>query len=255
MTNDEKIKNTMQTLLKVFEKDNLPVVSQIFFKRDELIPSDKWSFSNRLLMMLNDTTDARGYNQWKHVGRFVKRGSKAFYILGPKIKKFDEYDENGKQKIAIYGVYTIPVFRYEDTDGEPLEYMKNMNIEIPYEFDPIIKELGITIVPTINSFAGAYNIGNHKIELCTPDILTFLHELCHAVDDKLHTLKGGQHSNQEVIAEFGSAVIGYMMGYDVPYGNVKQYIEKYNIKTLMNNLDRVHKVVSYIIEKTEIKEV
>jgi len=47
------------------------------------IPSAKWPLLNRTLMFLAGTQDARGFRQWKKAGRFVEKGSKAFYILDP----------------------------------------------------------------------------------------------------------------------------------------------------------------------------
>ena len=49
--------------------------------------ADKWSFLNRLLMYCNNTEDARGFNQWKQAGRYIIKGSHAFYILAPMFKK------------------------------------------------------------------------------------------------------------------------------------------------------------------------
>ena len=78
----------------------------------------------------------------------------------------------------------------------------------------------------------------------------FLHELSHAVDDKLNGLKPGQRNDQEVTAEFSAAVIGYLMGYKVPLGNVREYIEGYSFKEFLNSLSRIEKIVSYVIERT-----
>ncbi len=38
-------------------------------------------------MLMNETEDARGFRQWEKVGRRVKKGAKAFYILAPVRKK------------------------------------------------------------------------------------------------------------------------------------------------------------------------
>jgi len=72
----------------------------------------------------------------------------------------------------------------------------------------------------------------------------------HAVDDKLNGLKPGQQKDQEVIAEFDGAVIGYLMGYKIPLGNVRDYIEHYSFKELLTSLSRVERIVNYVIGRT-----
>jgi len=88
------------------------------------IPSAKWSISNRILQFLADTSDARGFRQWNKAGRKVKKGAKAFHILGPKARTITETDDDGTEteKVIVSGFFAIPVFRAEDTDGEPLPY-------------------------------------------------------------------------------------------------------------------------------------
>ena len=99
---------------------------------------------------------------------------------------------------------------------------------------------------------GSYNLLSKEIRLASPEIEIFLHELSHAVDDRLNGLKPGQKKDQEVIAEFSAAVIGYLMGYKIPLGNVKEYIENYSFKELLNSLSRIEKLVTFVIERTRM---
>lgn len=78
------------------------------------VPSANWSFVNRSIMLLSDTMDARGYYQWKSVNRFVKAGSRAVHILAPDLVK-------RKEPKNLKSFNPVPVFRFEDTDGENLE--------------------------------------------------------------------------------------------------------------------------------------
>ena len=59
---------------------------------DDVRPCDAWSLSNRVMCWLSGTADARGYRQWKQMGRHVKKGCKAVYILAPNLKTFTEED-------------------------------------------------------------------------------------------------------------------------------------------------------------------
>jgi len=252
MASSDRIKEAMETLLKIFKEDNLEKVAHAVFRGKD-IPADKWSFLNRVLMYLNDTEDARGFRQWQQVGRNVKKGSKAFYIIGPVIKKVKEESSEEKQKQILAGFKAIPVFRFEDTEGEPI-VRPDFKVNIPCEFDSIIQELGIQVQPVrfCGSSYGSYNLLNKNIKLASPDIEVFLHELSHAADDRLNGLKPGQKKDQEVIAEFSAAVIGYLMGYKIPLGNVKEYIENYSFKELLNSLSRIEKVVTFVIERTRM---
>jgi len=75
MPSSDRIKEAMETLLKIFKEDNLEKVARAVFRGGD-IPADKWSFLNRVLMYLNETDDARGFRQWQQVSRYVKKGVK-----------------------------------------------------------------------------------------------------------------------------------------------------------------------------------
>lgn len=263
MEENGRVRDAMETVIEAFEQDNLEKVALAVFK-GEGKPSDKWSFFNRLIMLMHDTFDARGFKQWKGVDRKVKKDAKAFHILGPvhkKVpvkKKSEEIDEDGEvmevEEVVyvdkLVGFKPIPVFRYEDTEGEPLPE-EDFQVDIPFEFNGIIEELGVKVRTTaFRYYYGRYNIQSKEIVLSSPELMVFLHELSHAVDDKLNGIEGGQNPLQEVVAEFSAAVIGYLIGYQVPLGNVRDYIEYYGFKELFRALNRVEKVVNYIIGKT-----
>lgn len=137
------------------------------------------------------------------------------------IKKFLEF--NRTQAISCCKNVQCPFFAWAIVSLIKQEF----KIDVPYQFDNIIQELGIKIdtVKFDGAVYGSYNPSRKEIKLESPDIEIFLHELSHAVDDKLNVLKAGQRNDQEVTAEFSGAVIGYLMGYRVPLGNVKGYIE------------------------------
>jgi hypothetical protein len=253
---NKRVKEAMELLLKMFEEDNLEKVARAVFRGNGDIPSDKWSFFNRVMMFIHDTEDARGFRQWKEAGRFVTKGSKAFYILGPVFRKITEEKATPAGKIErmekeiLAGFRGIPVFRCEDTEGAPL-IKEEYGFNIPCEFNGIIQELGLKVIPVrFSGTYGSYNILNKNIRLASPDIEVFLHELCHATDDRINGLKPGQKNDQEVTAEFSAAVIGYLMGYKIPLGNVRDYIESYSFRELFNCLSRIEKVVTFVIERT-----
>jgi hypothetical protein len=254
-----RVKEAMDLLLKIFDEDKLEKVAHAVFRGGDNIPSDKWSFFNRIIMFMHDTEDARGFKQWHEAGRYVMKGSKAFYILGPVFKKITDEKPTASsetertEKEILAGFRGIPVFRSEDTEGAPL-ITEKYTVNIPCEFNSIIQELDLKVVPVrfCGTSYGSYNLLNKKIRLASPDIEVFLHELSHAVDDRLNGLKPGQKKDQEVTAEFSAAVIGYLMGYKIPLGNVKEYIENYSFRELLNSLSRIEKVVTFVIDRTRM---
>ena len=53
------------------------------------------------------------------MNRYVKKGAKAFHIFVPYIKAVED-EETGEETQVLKGFLSKPVFRYEDTEGEPL---------------------------------------------------------------------------------------------------------------------------------------
>ena len=117
MTN--RIKEVLDGILTKFESGDIPKAVAISTFPMNDMPSSRWSFLNRLIMYLSGTVDARGFRQWQQVGRSVKGGSKAFYIMVPRItRKETEKDE---EEQIVSGFLAKPVFKYEDTAGKPLK--------------------------------------------------------------------------------------------------------------------------------------
>ena len=120
---NEKVKQALQSILKRFENGDIPEVIAYSTFPIPNIPASKWSLLNRMLMFIAGTNDARGFRQWQEVGRHVKQGAKALTILAPRFVKKQAEDEE-KEKILLVGFFSIPVFRVEDTEGEPLDYQQ-----------------------------------------------------------------------------------------------------------------------------------
>ena len=194
-------------------------------------------------------------NRNTFANRYVKRGSKAFYILIPFIKKVDE---DGEERQALYGFGCKPVFRVEDTGGEPLDYD-----EIKLPDLPLIEraeEWGITVktMPGNYRFKGYYSHGRQEIGLATEDECVFFHELAHCAHEKVRgILKGGQDPIQEIVAELSAQALCRIVGKTgIRYlGNSYRYIDGYakNLKitpysACIKVMAETGKVLSLIIE-------
>ncbi|MCL6559042.1 MAG: ssDNA-binding domain-containing protein [Firmicutes bacterium] len=273
MKNTEKAKEALGRLLNMFETGNLPAAvarTVIQAKAGGNKPSDKWSLGNRLLMALADTDDARGFKQWQEVGRQVKKGAKAFYILAPFTKKnivkvWETDPETGEEReveqerTVITGFHGVPVFRYEDTEGKPLPGADYDPPEPPPLFEVARRFVSdVRYKPFVGGYYGYFR--PDEIVLHTHDVRTFFHELAHAVHHTLKPggLKGGQHADQEIVAEVTAAALCEMYGYQGYIWHGWEYIKRYSshepqkaLKAVMGVLADVEKVLEIILGTNE----
>ena len=258
-----KANEVSQRLLDLFKtpEDLQDTIATVFIKSQDT-PCFEWSWRNQMLTALARTSDARGYRQWKEVGRQVKKGSKAFHILVPCISKDKE---TGEVESTFFK--TAPVFRIEDTDGEELPGAEDRK--------RILNSLPLTEVATSwglefvffngGNRQGFFSAGRKEIGLGVENPETFFHELIHAADSKLGNLKEkGQHWRSETVAEFGAAVLAKCLDVEVEI-NLKKtfdYIQSYSKEAgksvnsvCMECLERICESVDLVLKTAEeIKE-
>ncbi len=260
-----KTQQVADDIVAAFEQGDIPkALAQVFIHKKEDRPCARWSWCNQLLVALHGCTDARGIRQWNAVGRSVNKGEKAFAILAPRfITKHNE--ETDEDDLELIGFISVPVFGYEQTHGQDLS---DLNPELTtwcnnLPLREVAEEWGLT-VGTYNGqgarYEGYYRQGQ-GIALGVKNLSTWTHELVHAADDKLRGgLKGGQHPEQEIVAELGAAVMLEIIGmpHQSDRGGCWQYIKTYADKakiapiTAINRvLDRTCKAVSLILETAE----
>ncbi len=103
----------------------------------EIVSGDEWkrmlqvaakfhnySFNNHLMIFCQrpDATVVAGFNKWKSLGRFVKKGEKGIGIFAPCRYKTKVEDEDGNDKSfqQIRGFRVVHVFDISQTEGEEL---------------------------------------------------------------------------------------------------------------------------------------
>ena len=223
-----KVKAILDKLLDSFESGNVPEALSIALLPRLDVPSSKWSLCNRLIMFFAGTSDARGFRQWKEVGRYPKKGSKAIFILSPRHRKMvDEKTE--EEKLVLSGFAGVPVFRFEDTDGEPLEAPELEPTQLPPLYE-VAQQWGLSV--NWQSFQGDaygfYSPGKKEIVLATHDESVFFHELAHAAHEQVKgQLKSGQEWRQEIVAELTAAVLAHLYGKRTDDGRAYRYIRGY----------------------------
>ena len=259
----KKVKQTLNCIINRFKTGDIPEAVSFSMFPIANVPSAKWSKLNRTIMFLSGTHDARGFKQWKEVGRKVKKSSKAFYILVPNFRKMENQETGQKENILI-GFSAQAVFKVEDTQGKPLEYDQ---IELPTL--PLIEraknwQISVKAVPGNYSYYGFYSPKRKEIGLASPEEIHFFHELAHCAHEKvLGKLTLGQNPIQEIVAELSAQALCCIVGKSTKktIGNSYKYIERYAEKMKMSPsaaclrvLSDTEKVLNLILSPEDKKE-
>lgn len=261
-----RAEEAVSAFLRMIETGEFPAaVGKItMLSRASDAPSAKWSAGNQALMIAAGTMDARGFRQWQEVGRRVKKGARAFYIFTPlTVTKTEVDEETGEEvkKTILVGFGTVPVFRVEDTEGEPLPAYD------PPKLPPLIEVarafgVSVTYAPQAGAWGGYYVPEREEIVLCTHAERVFFHELAHAAHDRMlrqqgSKLAGGQHAWQEIVAETAAAALCHIYGYSGYELQSARYIERYaggpekTLRELMKYAGEVKAVLELILTTAE----
>lgn len=257
---NRKVKEVLRGILDRFKAGDIPeAIALASYPRIE-VPSNRWSWLNRMLMFLSVTMDARGFVQWKEVNRFIKKGSRAIYILVPWTGKATD-QETGELRLILKGFIPGAVFRVEDTEGEPLQYQQLKLPDLPLV--ERAREWGITVkaVPGNYRYDGCYSPERKEIALAARDEFVFFHELAHASHERIMgVLRLGEDPFQEIVAELAATALCKLVGKapDTSLGNSYRYIEDYALKAktdpisaCLKVLEETEKVINLILKGGE----
>lgn len=233
MKTTEKAHQVLQEIVQLFETGDLPeAIARTTISMPD-IPARKWSLGNRLLLWAAGTLDARTFLQWQAAGRHPCKGCKAIYILQPityKLQREEEVPED-KEEVHLAGFKVKPVFRAEDTEGAPLDYQ--LEPSEPPPLWEVAEAWGVQVryLPqTVEGVYGYHRSGGLRIEigLHTHDTQVFCHELAHEAHSRVRgSLKGGQHWDQEIVAELTAATLCRLLGTQPNEGASYRYIRHY----------------------------
>lgn len=274
-----KSQEVCESILETFKSGNLPeALKPVFIHRHDEIPSTKWSWSNRFVQAIRGTTDARGFRQWQEAGRKVKKGAKAFHILGPCLKTGKrENEETGEEEAYqfLVGFRSIPVFRIEDTEVfDPELWESQGGVDLAEEnrlktlpLYGVAQKWGLTVTSYNGRDKGylGYYASGAAIAVGVENLSTWTHELTHAADDMNGTItkKAGQQPDNEIVAELGGAVLLKIMGYDTEadLGGAWKYIQNYAggdqekaVRKAMQLIDRICSCVDRILAEADTIE-
>lgn len=231
----DRIAALTQSLLDAFRDGIVPSKLSRTFLIPSSAPSWRWTPSNQLLAALQGhELDPRGFQQWRLVGRRVKKGARAAYILGPRIvsagrRKAGELEEKDevsaepaglKSAGEVVGFFTIPVFSYEFTEGEPLSNDPRVTqflTSLPLR--EVAEAWGVRVEATLPDhlcygFFARGTDGSRLIGLNTDSLLTWAHELTHCADERRDpaAFEASSREEREAVAELGAATLLAFLG-------------------------------------------
>lgn len=219
-----------------------------------------YSFGNVMLILFQrpEATHVAGFNTWKQLGRFVKKGEKGIVIIAPMtIRKKDEEPKEGEQPSRpILRFRGVHVFDVSQTDGEPLPEPARVQGDPSGHTDLLkllIAKRGITLdhddVPP--GAEGVSRGGRISIRPGMEPAAEFsvlvhelAHELLHRGEDRKTLSKTVRETEAEAVAFVVCTAIGLETG-----AAASDYIQLYqgDEKTLAASLDRIQHVAADII--------
>jgi len=265
MAANEKIQAIAHDLLTAFQIGTLPTaLVQVFIRRNIDVPSKHWTWTNRTVGILRGHVYAAGFRQWEQLGRHVKKGEHAFYILAPKLKKEEGEDgADGSDQLVLVGYQPIAVFGYLQTYGEPLPGAEDEPafidalplIEVARAWDLSVGTYAIADNPkALGYFAPGVGIG-----LATENLAVWAHELVHAADQRLGTFTG-RGIDSEVVAQLGASVLLECLGHSDKsdpggtYRYIEGYCKEHDRKVLpvcTELLERTCRCVAHLLDEAE----
>ncbi|WP_405323336.1 ArdC-like ssDNA-binding domain-containing protein [Methanobrevibacter sp.] len=167
----------------------------------------------QLYMRTGETTELLApYKRWNKINRYVKKGSKALYILAPIF--YEEEQEDGTIESKVW-FKRVPVYDLSMTDGEKFEpdYVK---YEGNITFQDIIERTNIEVIMSNKEITRGYTDGK-KIwiskHISDPQkVCVFFHELTHYKlhfgSDRDQLTKSVKELDAEAVSFMISSVLG-----------------------------------------------
>ena len=216
-----------------------------------------YSFNNWILIYTQrpDATRVAGFQTWKSLGRFVKKGEHGIRIFAPIIRNVEE-EENGatEQVPRPVGFRAIAVFALEQTDGDPLPEIDSNASEGGEDLLPRIEaasaSLGIQVVYKAipGAAEGLSKGGLIEIEetLSTSARCgVIVHELAHEL---LHKEKRKETTRQQRELEAESVSFAVLARYGI-HSESRFYLASYDVtaEMLTASLQTISQTAKHII--------
>jgi antirestriction protein ArdC len=214
-----------------------------------------YSIGNQILAMMQcqerklEVGPLASYNNWKKLGRFVKKGQKAITLCMPITVKRTEKDQDGaevERQFIVRFLFKPHWFVYCQTDGKEMEMP-----EVPgWDYKKALKTLNISEIPFeyLNGNCQGYALDG-KIALnpmADHAFQTIIHEMAHNVLE--HLKEDFDRSVIEMEAEATCLLVcsSFGLNTDESRGYIqswynKKEIPEYNARRIFNAADKILK--------------
>ena len=184
----------------------------------------RYSFNNHLMIFLQrpDATVVAGFNRWKSLGRFVRKGEKGIAIFAPCRYKTKLEDDDGNEQSfqQIRGFRVVHVFDISQTEGDELPDLdavrpKLLDGDAPEGIWDVLvtqaNEAGYDVIRNRRGSENGYCDFSSKEIAVRPDVSaaqaakTLVHELGHAL------LHGDEMPASKEVAEVEVESVAYIV--------------------------------------------
>jgi len=220
----------------------------------------RYSFGNIMLIATQrpDASRVAGFNTWKRLGRFVKKGEKGIVIIAPlTIRRSADNGNPSDEDATILRFKAVRVFDVSQTGGEPLCEPPRVGGNPNGATDRLkafVHERNITLehAADLGSADGVSHGGRIVLREGLPpaeEFATLVHELAHEL---LHHGNGDERppkTVRETEAEAVAFIVSQAIGLDTNTA-ASDYIQLYrgDADTLAASLDRIQRTATAIIQ-------
>ncbi len=217
----------------------------------------KYSPNNVLLIMLTkpDATNVAGFQTWKKMNRFVKKGERGIPIFAPMVYK-ENPDKEDSPKV-ISGFRIVHVFDVSQTAGDPLPPTpdwkspeQNENLRNKLIAFAKSKSIEVIFKDLPGEVQGVSKGGLIEIDSCA-GTKTLIHELAHEL---MH--QDGNCLSDRSIKELEAESVAFVVSKYFGIEDLKSpnYLALQGLKSgdFTNSLTRIHEVAREIISKVDL---
>jgi len=211
------------------------------------------------IMMANpQATEVAGFNRWKSMGRYVKKGEKGIPILAPIL--FNEDPDDPDSEKILRGFKVVYVYDISQTDGEPLPEPPNWkspekNKELEEKLIQFANQRGIQVhfLKLGGETQGVSKGGEIEIDP-SAGTKTLIHEIAHEL---MHRDENRiiDSSLRELEAESVSYVVSKYFGLNITSSPNYCALQGVDSEMIMGHLERIRKTSIEIIKELENEKV